>query len=85
MAYNLQSTPPEEEQLFVSLRARTWDDFHGQLKVTESLMVAITAAKQREEALEHTLLRTPGLVKLLLSHLNCPQSWRILHISFVTL
>jgi len=82
MSYKLESTPPEEEQLFVSLRAKDWSDFFGQQKVTKSLMVAIEAAQQRKDALEHTLLYgPPGLGKTTLSHLIAHESGGSLHIS----
>ncbi len=66
----LTSAEPEEEQLFSSLRAQEWDEFHGQGRVKESLLIAIQAAKSRGEALDHTLLYgPPGLGKTTLSHL----------------
>ncbi len=59
---------PEEETLFTSLRARSWDEFLGQHSVKESLQIAITAAKERKDALDHTLLYgPPGLGKTTLS------------------
>lgn len=61
---------PEDEQLFTSLRAAAWDEFRGQDDVKDALQVAIAAARQRAEALEHTLLYgPPGLGKTTLSHL----------------
>jgi Holliday junction DNA helicase RuvB len=61
---------PEEEQLFVSLRAGEWDEFLGQTNIKRALRIATLAAKQRHEALEHTLLYgPPGLGKTTLSHL----------------
>jgi len=61
---------PEEEVLFTSLRASSWDEFHGQEQVKESLQIAISAAKKRGEAVEHVLLYgPPGLGKTTLSHL----------------
>lgn len=61
---------PEEEVLFTSLRAGSWTEFHGQEQVKESLQIAIGAAKQRGEAVEHVLLYgPPGLGKTTLSHL----------------
>lgn len=73
---NIQSVPPvfeatpEEEVLFTSLRAATWDDFFGQEQIKESLKIAITAAKQRKEPVDHTLFYgPPGLGKTTLSHL----------------
>ncbi|HKY73793.1 MAG TPA: Holliday junction branch migration DNA helicase RuvB [Patescibacteria group bacterium] len=66
----LLDTTSEEEVLFTSLRANTWDDFFGQDQVKESLHIAITAAKQRSEPMEHALFYgPPGLGKTTLSHL----------------
>lgn len=63
-------TTPEEQLLFTSLRAATWNDFYGQDHIKESLNIAITAAKQRKEPVEHTLFYgPPGLGKTTLSHL----------------
>lgn len=65
-----QPNNPEEEVLINSLRAKSWDEFYGQENIKESLQIAITAAKQREEAIEHVLLYgPPGLGKTTLSHL----------------
>lgn len=61
---------PEEEVLFTSLRAQNWQEFHGQPVVKESLQISITAAKKRDEAIEHVLLYgPPGLGKTTLSHI----------------
>ncbi len=60
----------EEEKLFNSLRASVWEEFIGQEKIKKSLNIAITAAKKRNEAMEHTLLYgPPGLGKTTLAHL----------------
>ncbi|MBI2195596.1 MAG: Holliday junction branch migration DNA helicase RuvB, partial [Candidatus Levybacteria bacterium] len=52
----VENDSPEEEILFTSLRASSWNDFHGQVNVKESLKIAIAAAKKRKEAIEHILL-----------------------------
>ncbi|GIK83840.1 MAG: Holliday junction ATP-dependent DNA helicase RuvB [Patescibacteria group bacterium] len=63
-------TTPGEEELLTSLRANSWDAFFGQDDTKKSLQIAITAAKGRSEALDHTLLYgPPGLGKTTLSHL----------------
>lgn len=66
----IENENPEEEILFTSLRASSWDEFSGQENVKESLQIAIAAAKKRKEANEHVLLYgPPGLGKTTLSHL----------------
>jgi len=50
------------------LRPLSFDDFKGQKQVIENLIVFVTAAKQRGEALDHVLLHgPPGLGKTTLA------------------
>lgn len=64
---NLSSTEKEYEK---ALRPIEFDDFFGQPKVVENLLVFVEAAKQRGEALDHVLLHgPPGLGKTTLSHI----------------
>ncbi len=59
----------EDAQFEAGLRPRTLDEFTGQDRVRENLHVAITAAKQRREALDHVLLYgPPGLGKTTLAY-----------------
>jgi len=61
---------PEEEKLFTSLRASSWDEFEGQTQIKEALRIAIIAANKRKEPLEHVLFYgPPGLGKTTLSHI----------------
>ncbi len=63
-------TTAEDELLFTSLRAKDWSEFWGQETIKQSLQISLTAAKQREEVMDHTLFYgPPGLGKTTLSHL----------------
>lgn len=63
-------TSVEEEVLFTSLRARSFSEFQGQKTLKKSLLIAISAAKKRSEALEHVLLYgPPGLGKTTTSYI----------------
>lgn len=65
-----ETIDPEEEMVFTSLRAKSWDEFCGQETVKKSLQIAIKAAQNRKESIEHVLLYgPPGLGKTSLSHL----------------
>lgn len=53
-----------------SIRPSNWLDFAGQPQVVKSLKIAISAAKSRNEPMEHTLLYgPPGLGKTTLAHI----------------
>jgi holliday junction DNA helicase RuvB len=59
----------EDAQFEAGLRPRTLDEYIGQDRVRENLLVSITAAKQRREALDHVLLYgPPGLGKTTLAY-----------------
>jgi Holliday junction DNA helicase RuvB len=59
----------QEESFNVSLRPRLLDECVGQGNVREKLSIAMTAAKQRVEPLEHILFYgPPGLGKTTLAH-----------------
>src|SRR5512142_2601976 len=58
----------EDVQFEAGLRPRTLDEYIGQERVRENLVVSITAARRRNEALDHVLLYgPPGLGKTTLA------------------
>ena len=60
----------EDQEIDKALRPLSFDDFAGQENILENLKVFVEAAKQRNEALDHTLFHgPPGLGKTTLAHI----------------
>lgn len=65
-----KSRGPDEEVQVWDLRPKRLSEYIGQPRVVESLEIAITAARKREEPLDHILLHSPpGLGKTTLAHI----------------
>jgi len=72
MTQRIISGKPQEEDiaLDVNLRPKRLADFIGQDRIKDNLSIAITAARQRQEPLDHILLYgPPGLGKTTLAHI----------------
>ena len=64
----------------LSLRPPGFEEFHGQEKVTERLMLMVEAARQREDVLEHILLSgPPGLGKTTLANIIAGAAHSTIH------
>jgi Holliday junction DNA helicase RuvB len=62
--------PDDREPAILSLRPETLKDYVGQVEIVETLKIAIEAAKQRQEPIDHILLHgPPGLGKTTLAHI----------------
>lgn len=65
-----QCLPGDEEPEIMTLRPECLADYVGQNEVVETLKIAIEAAKQRGEPLDHVLFHgPPGLGKTTLAHI----------------
>jgi len=64
-----ESRDSQEDRFDLALRPVSIDECIGQEKLLEKIMIAITAAKQRNEPMEHTLVHgPPGLGKTTIAH-----------------
>ncbi len=60
----------DQEPEILSLRPERFSDYVGQIKVVETLKIAIEAAKYRKEPIDHVLFHgPPGLGKTTLAHI----------------
>jgi len=65
----MPSRVDEDVPFEAGLRPRTFDEYIGQDRIRENLVVSITAARQRSDALDHVLLYgPPGLGKTTLAY-----------------
>lgn len=66
----LRDNDPRDEELIFSLRPLRITEYIGQRNIVETLKIAIEAALQRKEALDHVLFNgPPGLGKTTLAHI----------------
>lgn len=70
MAQEPMAAQVDEREVLWSLRPRTLDEYVGQREVVDNLRVAIAAARQRDEPLDHVLFHgPPGLGKTTLAYI----------------
>ncbi|MDB4525870.1 Holliday junction branch migration DNA helicase RuvB, partial [Akkermansiaceae bacterium] len=79
-SYFQETANAPETPLDLTLRPPGFEDFHGQEKVTERLMLMVEAAKKRADVLEHILLSgPPGLGKTTLANIVSTAVGSTLH------
>lgn len=75
-----ETTAAPESPFDLSLRPPGFEEFHGQEKVKERLMLMVEAARQRQDVLEHILLSgPPGLGKTTLANIIAAAAGSTLH------
>jgi Holliday junction DNA helicase RuvB len=75
-----QTNESPDKQFDQSLRPPGFEDFHGQEKITERLMLMVEAARMRDDVLEHILLSgPPGLGKTTLANIVSNATGTNLH------
>ncbi len=77
-----ESTGPEDEHFNTSLRPERLDDCIGGGDLMEKLRIAITAARRRNEPMEHVLLHgPPGLGKTTLAYVIAHEMDTVIKVS----
>jgi Holliday junction DNA helicase RuvB len=72
----------EEVRLDATLRPKSLADFVGQPRLKQSLNLALSAAKKRQEPIDHVLLYgPPGLGKTTLSHIIASEQGGNIHVT----
>jgi len=68
--FHEEENNPVDGEIDKVLRPKSFDDFAGQPKVIDNLVIFVEAAKKREESLDHVLLHgPPGLGKTTLANI----------------